>query len=141
VTKTISDWKIGSILTAIYLLLFGSVVAHIIFNLEVEYVTIFIWNVDRITMLTLTLILLGIAFLIQLYLAIDNISGIRKKGISILVLGISILLIILGMALLQYSLQNEIDNRLVVFDMAILIIVIAWSVNFWVSIKNWRQRR
>jgi len=136
--KLLNDWKIGGILTAIYLLLFGSVVAHLIFNLDVEYVTIFCWLIDRLTMLTLTIIFVGIAFLIQFYFAYDNIS---KKGLSILAIGISILLIILGIALLQYSLQNDIDNRLVVFDSAILIIVIAWSICFWVSMKNWGHRR
>jgi hypothetical protein len=138
--KTMNDWKIGGILTTIYLLLFGSVVAHLIFDLNVEYVTIFIWNVNRLVMLAYTVIFLGIAFLIQLWLAFDNISGVRKKGSSILAIGSSILLIILGIALLQYSLQNDIDNRLVVFDSAILIIVIAWSIDFWVALKSWKRR-
>jgi hypothetical protein len=131
------DWKVGLTLISIYMLLFSTVVAHLIFDLETQFVQIFCWQVDRLTMFILTLILLTLAYGIELGLTL--VIRIKRSQMRLIGIGISLGLLILGMALLQFSLNNDMADRLVWFDSALLIVVAAWSIVFWLATRQWRH--
>lgn len=131
------DWKVGLTLISIYMLLFSTVVAHLIFDLDTEFVQIFCWQVDRLTMFILTLILLTLAYGIELGLTL--VIRIKRSQMRLIGIGISLGLLILGIALLQFSLNNDMADRLVWFDSALLIVVAAWSIVFWLAIRQWRH--
>jgi hypothetical protein len=126
--------KISAILGSTYLLLFGAVVAHLIFNLDTEFVWIFCWQVDRLTMLVLTLVFLGLAYIILLLISI---LSYKKRPRWLLLLHIvGALTLITGMAILDLALNTELENRLVIFDSALLIIVISWSIEFYIALRT-----
>lgn len=131
------DWKVGLTLFSIYMLLFSTVVAHLIFDLDTEFVYIFCWQVDRLTMFILTLILLTLAYGIELGLTL--VIRIKRSQMRLIGIGISLGLLILGIALLQFSLNNDMADRLVWFDSALLIVVAAWSIVFWLATRQWRH--
>jgi hypothetical protein len=131
------DWKVGLTLISIYMLLFSTVVAHLIFDLDTQFVQIFCWQVDRLTMFILTLILLTLAYGIELGLTL--VIRIKRSQMRLIGIGISLGLLILGMALLQFSLNNDMADRLVWFDSALLIVVAAWSIVFWLATRQWRH--
>jgi hypothetical protein len=130
------DWKVGLTLVSIYMLLFGAVVAHLIFDLNVATVQIFCWVVDRITVLVITLALLALAYLVELGLAF-TVHPKKHARLRLIAVLISLILIVLGLAILQYCLNNDFGDRLVWFDSTLIIIVAAWSIVFWVATRLW----
>ena len=132
------DWKVGVTLVSIYMLLFGAVVAHLIFNLNTIHVRIFCWLLDRATVFMITLVLLVVAYAIELALVAFTIHA-RNSRLRIIGVGISAILLDVGVFLLQFSLSTEFDNRLVWFDSALIVIVAAWSLVFWLATRQWRH--
>lgn len=132
------DWKIGLTLVSIYMLLFGAVVAHLIFDMDITEVWIFCWLVDRLTVFAITLTLLVVSYAIELGLVALTIH-VRNSRLRLVGVGISSILLIVGIFLLQFSLTTEFENRLVWFDSALMIIVAAWSIIFWLATRQWRR--
>lgn len=129
------DIKITLSLASIYFLLFGAVVAHLIFDLDTEFVWIFCWQVNRITMLVLTLIFLAIAYIIQLILSILSMKH-QKNWILWLHL-LSGFILIAGILILHLILSSELitENRLVIFDATLVLIVAAWSIEAYIQLR------
>lgn len=129
------DLKIIATLASIYLILFAAVVAHLIFDLDVQFVWIFCWQVDRLTIFGLTLAFLAIAYTIQLLLSIFSTKHLRNWIVWLHIA--SGLILITGITLLYLILNSNLisENRLVFFDTTLILVVAAWSIEFYIQLR------
>jgi hypothetical protein len=128
------DFKIILTFLSIYCLLFATIVAHLIFDLNVQYVWMFCWQIDRFTTFCLTILLLAIAYLLQLLLSIFSTKHLRNWILWLHLL--SGLILLAGIILLGFVLNSDtLNDRLVVFDSMILLIIAAWSIELYIQLR------
>lgn len=130
--------RISTLIAVIALLMFGFVVLHLVISADSESVRFFIWTVNSNTILTISYVLVGLAWVLQFLFTITALKRKRRTS-EVLSIGIGLILLIVSIIILQiivyfdteyYFILGLTIERLALFDSAIIVIFVSWVLVF-----------
>jgi len=128
------DIRIVGQILSIILIMWGIVVAHLIFQAS-GYVLFFGLSVNGPMVFALSLSFLGVGWLLQFLLTITVRRKRRRHRVFLTILHlVSLLLLLLSIAFLHFIFSNNIDD-VVFFDTAILFFGISYFTEFYIALR------